>query len=295
MKTKPKISIILPAFNSQQNLDRILCELLENQVDDTWELIVVDDGSNVPLSFGKHKNPDWKIIREEKNVGAARARNIGANEAAGEHLVFISLFLVIPEHYILDMISFISSKDFDFAQHLLFADANASLTNFQRFVTDQKGRVKISTENLDIKNCQFAAAMIKKDVFNQLGGFDEVMQHYGGHELDLIYRMDQRGLKRRIIIEDIPLKRIKNEDHNSIKRRLSEYGKIGLPRLLKKHPELGGLILGWRKTWWLLSFIGVTRLIEHRIQKQIEKDVVLKKQTYRLYLHLIVRNAWDAR
>lgn len=290
-----KLTIILPARGKQTDLDILLKALSKNTVDNNWELIVVDDGSQQPLSLGRHKKPEWKIVREDNSVGAASARNLGAKKAAGEHLVFISLFLALPENYIRDMMSFISHTKYDFAQHLLFTDTSASLTNFQRFVADQKGRINISTENLDLKNCQFAAATIKKGVFDQLGGFDEVMQHYGGHELDLIYRMEQRGFKRRIIIEEIPLKRVNHEDHDSIKRRLSEYGKIGLPALLKKHPELGRLILGWRKTWRLLSFVGVTRLMEHRIQKQIEKNFVLKNQTYRLYLHLIVRNAWDAR
>ena len=39
-----RLSIVIPVYKDQKNLDRILTELSANPPGDTWEVIVVDDG-----------------------------------------------------------------------------------------------------------------------------------------------------------------------------------------------------------------------------------------------------------
>jgi len=289
------ISIILPVHNDQKNLNRMLIELRANKIDLIWELIVVDDGSLTPLTLGDNPLANWQIIRHEFQRGAATSRNSGVKQAGGEFLILLSIFLKIPKDYLSRASAFIESNQFDFAQHLLKPDPGLSLTGFQVFLSGQKERLSIQLGTLPIKNSLFTAAIIKKETYCHVKGFDESMNHYGGHEIDLVYRLDRAGFKNRKIIPDFPLQRVKIESHNKIQARLQEYGKVGLPALLKKHPELKKTIMPFPALWALLRLLGLPKLIEKRLSHHIEQDWDIPNKKYRLYLHLLVRNAWDAR
>lgn len=289
------LSIILPVNSDQENLDRILADLSGNPPDESWEVIVVDDGSSIALQLSG-KSPDhWNIYRNENRQGAAVARNIGVKHARGEFIILLSVFLKIPDNYIHRIREFIKNHHFDVAQHLVEKSPNSKADHFQAFLASQKGRLTRVSGNLPVKNTQFGAAVFKKEMFLEVGGFDETMNHYGGHELDLAYRLDQKGYSTRVFIEDLPLGRVKLETHASVRSRLQEYGRIGLPALLKKHPELKKTILLYPKIWWLLKIFGISKGLENRLNKHIEHNIELSKRQYRLYLHLLVRIAWDAR
>ncbi len=295
MNQELTLSIVLPVFNDQANLDRILTELADNDKQDNWEVIIVDDGSVKPLTLGNRSPAKSKILRNDHNQGVAAARNRGVNEARGKHLVFLSVFLSIPQNYLGHLTKFISETAFDFAQHLIVTGQTENATHFQRFISAHADRINASSGNLSITNCQFAAAVITRKTILAVDGFDESMQHYGGHELDLIYRLDQAGYKQRILINALALQRVKLEDHKSIQKRLREYGGVGLPNLLNKHPELTPRILKKPSLWFLLSRVGMPRWLETRLGRLIESNKPLRLFTYRLYLHLLMRNAWDAR
>lgn len=289
-----KLSIILPVYNDQENLTRILKEFTANTPDKSWEIIVVDDGSPKTLELPPDTSEHWSIHRHEKQGGAARARNTGARLARGENLIFLSVFLRIPGDYISQMHKFVQTMTFDTAQHLLVKRPGAQIDHFQSFLVDHTERIN-DDMNLSLKNTQFAAAVIKRETFLSVEGFDENMNHYGGHELDLAYRLQKKGYTKRIVINDLSLERVKIETHKKVRSRLQEYGKIGLPALLTKHPELKNTILVYPAIWWLLKVLGVSKSLEKRYRKRIEQNIKLPTRKYRQYLHLIVRNTWDAR
>lgn len=80
------LSVVVPAFNDQAVLDKSLSTLL-NQTIPPWEIIVVDDGSEVPLTVPA----GVKLIRIERDStyrGSSEAKNRGAAEATGDWLAF---------------------------------------------------------------------------------------------------------------------------------------------------------------------------------------------------------------
>ena len=289
------LSIVLPVYDDQKNLDRVLAEFSANPPVDKWEVIVVDDGSPEPLELTTAAPDHFKLFRNENRRGAARARNTGVKQAQGEFVILLSVFLKIPQDYISQLLSFIKTHTFDVAQHLLVKGAGLEADHFQTFLVDQRVRTSNASENLPVKNTQFGAAILKKSIFIEVDGFDETMDHYGGHELDLAYRLDQKGYSTRIIIENLPLERVKLESHEKVRARLQEYGRVGLPALLKKHPQLKRTILIYPFLWPLLKTIDLPKSMERRFKRRIEQDIELTRRQYRIYLHLIVRNAWDAR
>lgn len=84
-------SIIIPTYNRPQELSQCLAAITElNYPIDRYEVIVVDDGSDLPLD--SVVSPFYHQIKltllRQNNAGPATARNFGAKLARGDFLAF---------------------------------------------------------------------------------------------------------------------------------------------------------------------------------------------------------------
>ncbi|MDF0552531.1 glycosyltransferase family A protein [Kamptonema sp. UHCC 0994] len=82
-------SIIIPTYNRHNELSNCLKALIKIEYPQNYfEVIIIDDGSKIPVNITKFKK--WlniSLIRQ-KNSGPAKARNTGAEIAKGKFLVF---------------------------------------------------------------------------------------------------------------------------------------------------------------------------------------------------------------
>lgn len=83
----PSISIVIPAYNAAQYLDRCLAAIAESSVLPI-ECIIVDDGSTDETGAIGQKIAT-KILSTGGRHGPARARNLGAGAATGDIILFI--------------------------------------------------------------------------------------------------------------------------------------------------------------------------------------------------------------
>ena len=93
-----KVSCIIPIHNSSKHIKQCL-ESVINQTYNNIEIIVVDDASeddsiDIVKSLSKQYNlfdnkKDIILIRLDQNVGAAKARNNGIEQAKGEYICFL--------------------------------------------------------------------------------------------------------------------------------------------------------------------------------------------------------------
>ena len=81
------LTVIIPVYNSAATLE-ICLHALSMALPQPLEVIVVDDGSTDD-SAGVAQRFGAKLIRMPRNSGPAAARNMGAEQAAGDILVFI--------------------------------------------------------------------------------------------------------------------------------------------------------------------------------------------------------------
>ena len=84
------ISVIIPFYNSEQTLKKCLDSVFSNKFE-KFEVIAVSDCSE-DNSLSIAKNYNCKIIELKENKGPGFARNIGANSASGDILLFIDSF-----------------------------------------------------------------------------------------------------------------------------------------------------------------------------------------------------------
>ena len=85
----PKVSVIVPVYNSEQELRDCLDSLVE-QTEKDIEIIVIDDAStdNSPEIEAEYqkKYPNVKVYRNERNLGQSETRNRGIELAEGDYI-----------------------------------------------------------------------------------------------------------------------------------------------------------------------------------------------------------------
>lgn len=176
-------TVVIPAHNRQELVDRAISSVVRLDKNNVTEVIVVDDCSFPPI-FLKSSRPQDKIIRLDKNSGAAVARNVGINNASGVNV------------YLLDSDDFFEKRNFE-------EDAKIIQKNVIYFCDIASGSYKsnfpdsVSKENffeyIFCKHkfvCQTSSLVFKKssDIF-----FDESLPKH--QDWDLIYSAILRGVE----------------------------------------------------------------------------------------------------
>lgn len=147
------ISIIIPMYNSQDFIGKLL-ESLINQTYKNLEIIVVNDGSTdnsllVVEEFAKHDSR-IKVITT-KNGGVSRARNIGLENVKGEYFSFLD-----SDDYIdLDMYEKIISK---------MKEVNTDAIRINYVKEDEKFNHISQGNMLNLKNKILDKEMIRKEL-----------------------------------------------------------------------------------------------------------------------------------
>ena len=97
-----KYSIIVPVFNRPDEVDELLESLLSQEEKD-FEVIIVEDGSQIPCKEVCDKYADRLDLHyyNKENSGPGQSRNYGAERAKGEYLLILDSDVVLPKGYIL--------------------------------------------------------------------------------------------------------------------------------------------------------------------------------------------------
>lgn len=98
----PRISVIVPAYNAQDCLEKCIESILAQTFED-FELIVIDDGSKDATAeicdAWAAKDARVRVLHKE-NGGVSRARNSGLDMAVGELISFVDADdHILPEAY----------------------------------------------------------------------------------------------------------------------------------------------------------------------------------------------------
>lgn len=96
----PKISVVIPIYNTQSFLARCLDSVLAQTCSD-WECILVNDGStdgSASICEAYCRRDSRFLLKNQSNQGSAAARNNGMALARGEYLLFLDSDDAWPAH-----------------------------------------------------------------------------------------------------------------------------------------------------------------------------------------------------
>jgi len=182
MSDKILVSVIIANFNGEKFLPTCLNSIFQEK--GNYEVIVVDDGStDESLKYLKAQGSRLKIILNQKNLGAAEARNIGVKNSLGKYLFFLDNDTKIKKGWFKEVLNFFSTyKKTGLAQAKLlkmgtdrFDYAGDYLGPFGFLIERARSAKDQSQFNKEdrIFALKSAAMLARKDVFKKIGGFDQ--------------------------------------------------------------------------------------------------------------------------
>jgi glycosyltransferase involved in cell wall biosynthesis len=110
---KPQVSIIVPVYKAEKYIDRCVCSILAQSVQNI-ELIIVNDGSpdNSLAIAEKYARQDSRVkVLSQKNMGVGAARNTGIKAAEGKYFGFVDADDWIEPNMLERLISFMEKDD----------------------------------------------------------------------------------------------------------------------------------------------------------------------------------------
>ena len=107
-----KLSIIIPCYNAEPYIHELL-ECLDKQMTDEAEVILIDDGSDVPLKL-KKDYPWISHFSRQENSGISKTRNKGLELAKGELINFVDADDLVAENYVEYVIGKLAVPDWDY-------------------------------------------------------------------------------------------------------------------------------------------------------------------------------------
>ena len=110
------VSIITPSYNSSRFIEECVGSVI-SQTYDNWELLIVDDYSidNSLQILKKYNDKRIQLIELDKNVGAAKARNVAIRKAKGKYIAFLDSDDLWEPQKLEKQISFMESEDIAFS------------------------------------------------------------------------------------------------------------------------------------------------------------------------------------
>lgn len=104
-----KVSVIIPVYNEGKVIANCLASLSEQTINDL-EIIVVDDGS-IDQTGSVVSSQKSVVLLSQKHLGPGAARNVGAQKAKGDILVFVDADMEFEDNFIERLIApIVSSK-----------------------------------------------------------------------------------------------------------------------------------------------------------------------------------------
>ena len=193
------VSTVIPVRNRPQLIVRAL-ESVTSQTYPPAEVIVVDDAStdetpHIVDNLAK-KCGNLALIRLTENVGAAKARNIGAKVAKGEFLAFLdSDDKWYPEKLEKQINEFRTNRNI---VAVLCGIRTTTANSSTRFIPPADVPLKALYRSNDTVGC--SAVMVLKEAFTQVGGFDVSLPSC--QDWDLYIRLAEIG-KIRTVQEEL--------------------------------------------------------------------------------------------
>ena len=185
------ISVIIPSHNAAQVLPKCLIALANQTLDQTWETIVVDDGSTDQTSQVALAHDKVQVITHEQQRGAGAARNSGIQQARGEIICFTDADCEPEPNWLEQMVEPFSDPEVIGCKGR-YATRQKRLT--ARFVQiEYEDKYDLLRQQTRIDFIDTYAAAYRRQPLLDYGGFDERIHYVEDQELS--FRLASHGCK----------------------------------------------------------------------------------------------------
>ena len=207
---EPLVSILIPNRDQKETLEKCLNSIWEKSTYKNYEILIVENNSSSPEIFNYYreieKRPGVRILTWKEGFNYSAINNFGEKSAAGDYLLFLNNDVeVINPRWIEELLGNCQRKEVgivgaklyypdDTIQHAgtvigIGGIAGHAFLNMPRSRT---GYLHKASLQMDLSAVTAACMMMKRQVFKQLGGFEERLS-VAFNDVDLCLRTVQAG------------------------------------------------------------------------------------------------------
>ncbi|MFC2067693.1 glycosyltransferase [Chloroflexota bacterium] len=200
---KPTLSIIVSVYNKWRYTTNCIKSICENTEGD-YEIIIVDDASNDETANGLSGINNLRLIRNEQNAGYIESCNQGAKESRGQYILFLNNDTMVTENWLPPLLEVIEKKYVGaVGPKLVYSDGilqeagsivwnDGSALGYGRGDDSSKPEYNYVRE---IDYCSGACLLVKRELFKNIGGFDERLKPGYYEDTDLCFSLRNLGYK----------------------------------------------------------------------------------------------------
>lgn len=201
----PLASVIIPSYGQVPLTLQCLASIAAHAPQQEIEVLVIDDASPGADAAELRKVKGIRLIRNVSNLGFLRSCNLAAGEARGTFLLFLNNDTEVQADWLSPLLAPFARDGATGAvgSKLLYPDnrlqeaggiiwRDGSAWNFGRHEDPSKPEYNYLRQ---VDYCSGAALLVRRDVFQDMGGFDECYAPAYYEDSDLCLRLRARGLK----------------------------------------------------------------------------------------------------
>ncbi len=197
----PTVSIIFPNHNGgKQPLECLASIAHLSYPKDNIETIIIDNHSTDQSDGEIKKRFPWvKLIKMQKNVGFAKAINVGIRKSSGEYIFIGNDDIVFDTHSLANLMEYITCHtDVGIVGGKIFSKAAPQkISSCGYMMNTWSGNVYPAPNPNTLKEPDWVAGcacLMPKNVVQTVGLFDEAFTHFF-EDQDLCVRIQQHGYK----------------------------------------------------------------------------------------------------
>ncbi|MEG0912628.1 MAG: glycosyltransferase family 2 protein [Oscillospiraceae bacterium] len=190
----PKISLIVPLYNTPDNFLRELLDAVKAQSYKNWQLCFADGSDSSHLQVGKtvgeYSRTDSRIVYKklEKNDGISGNTNAAIEISDGEYIALVDHDDLIAENAIFEVVKAINETGADF----LYSD---EATFIKTPMDSRSMHLKPDYSPDYLRGCNYIChlSVIKRELLETVGRYDN--EYDGSQDFDLTLRITEKAKK----------------------------------------------------------------------------------------------------
>lgn len=203
--SNPEVSIVIPVYNQFDYTYECIKSIIEYTNDVKYEIIVGDDVStDKTVSISKYIK-GINVVRNQENLKFLLNCNNAAKQAKGQYILFLNNDTKVTEGWLSSLVKLIKSDESIgmVGSKLIYPDGrlqeaggiiwrDASAWNYGNGQDPEKPEFNYVR---DVDYISGASIMIKKELWDKLGGFDEEFAPAYCEDSDLAFQVRQQGYR----------------------------------------------------------------------------------------------------
>jgi len=210
---EPKVSILIPNKDHVSDLRRIIDSITEKSSYENYEIIVIENNSTDPAIFEYYetlkKHPAIKVVTYTGDFNYSAINNLGAKAATGDYIVLLNNDTeVITRSWMEELLMYAQREDVGAVGCMLYypdytIQHAGVVLGLGAHRTAGHSHYGMAKENLgymgrlcyaqNVSAVTGACLMVKKSLFDELGGLDEGFA-VALNDVDFCIRLRQKGL-----------------------------------------------------------------------------------------------------